>query len=373
VVILHASPLNWNFLCGHSTVVPEWVAAQNALDHTNAALVVTSKNSGQPPPLSFPIFPRERLLDRGPRIDLPPPFDRPDVVVLHSIYLPAHGTVARKLRRLGIPYIVCPHGGMTHYCQAHNWLKKRIGNLLFVNRLVARAAAVQHLTAGEAAASEGWHRPVFVAGNGVHLPSEADLASPGQAAGLRLVFIGRLHVAYKGLDMLLEACGLLREKLREAGVRVELYGPDCAGNPSSSSGRNFLAAQITQLGLEDVVTLDGPVAGEAKTATLKRADVFLHPSRSEGHPSAVLEALAHGVPCLLTPNTNVADQVVAAGAGWRTDPSPQGIARRLGDILGTERSQLLRAGTHARELARQTFNWQYAAGVAVDAYRRYAA
>ena len=42
-------------------------------------------------------------------------------------------------------------------------------------------------------------------------------------------------------------------------------------------------------------------------------DLFIHTFRFEGHPIAVLEALSYGIPCLLTPGTNMAGEVEAAG------------------------------------------------------------
>ena len=41
---------------------------------------------------------------------------------------------------------------------------------------------------------------------------------------------------------------------------------------------------------------------------------------------AVLEALAMGVPCLVTPGTNMADEIAAAEAGWAVEPTAAGIA-----------------------------------------------
>ena len=65
---------------------------------------------------------------------------------------------------------------------------------------------------------------------------------------------------------------------------------------------------------EKVLKLCGPIAGADKKKVLKDADLFLHTSRSEGHPMGVLEALAYGIPCLLTPGTNMASEVAASGA-----------------------------------------------------------
>jgi len=383
MILLHAAPITWGALSGPSRSVPALVAAQNRIDGVEAALVVTSARPGVAPELPFPVFEtkkgpglfcakhpsgRSGKINQVPfSLNLRPPFDRPDLVVFHCPYNYIHAVIAEKLRAAGIPYVICPRGGMTRNAQRYRWWKKRLGNLLFFNQLVNGAAAINCLTEGEAAASRAWKRPVFVVGNGVELPNAAWLASPGGSPGRRLVFIGRLHVHYKNLDTLLAACRLLRAELAAAGAGVELYGPDCQGS------RRALARQIAALGLTDLVSLPGPVLDEAKARVLAGADAFLHPSRSEGHPMAVLEALAHGVPCLLTPVTNMADEVVAAGAGWRVEPTAEGIAAGLRQVLRAGSDELRRAGAAARRLAEERYRWDNVAVESLNAYRKWAA
>lgn len=367
MIILHAAAITADPHSGPNSSVPGLVAAQNSLPGVHAALVATLGLSAIPPNLDVPVFDGKSFFQPSGKIGLPSPFDRPDLVVFHSTYIPAHAAIARRLRGAAVPYVICPRGGMTRHAQDCKWLKKRLGNFLFFNRLVAGAAALHCLTPGEAAASPGWNRPVFVVGNGVALPPEAEILPIQPAAATRIVFMGRLHVDHKGLDMLVNACRIVQQELRQAQACVEVHGPDCNG------GRTLLANLINRLGVGDVVSLKGPVSGAAKTALLTAADVFLHPSRTEGHPIAVLEALAHGTACLLTPNTNMADEVAAAGAGWRVEPSPAGIAAGLREVICMDRSQLRQAGVNARRLAAGRYTWPVIASRSVAAYRRYAA
>ena len=362
MIVLHAAPLNAREIGGPHVSVPALIAAQRRCGDAVPGLLLTGPNAEGSPEWDFPVFAR-RSLRQGRIKALPAPFCRPDLVVLHGTYLPVHERIARQLRAAAIPYVVCPRGGMTRFAQQCRWWKKRLANLLFFNRLVAGATAIHCLTQGEAEASRGWGRPVFVVGNGTDLPPRDALATPGRGAGLRLVFVGRLEVKIKGLDLLLEACARVRAQLQAAGVRVELYGPDHRGSVKT------LAARIDRLGLQGIVALGGTVAGEAKHAALRSADVFLHPSRSEGHPMAVLEALAHGVPCLLTPNTNMAAEVATAGAGWQVEPSAESIAAGLAAIVSSDRGGLAQAGIHARRLAATEYDWSSVARRTIAAYR----
>ena len=366
MIVLHAAPITWGRIGGLHVSIPALVAAQSRLEGIRAALAVTVGRAAMAPQLGFPVFHQKINVGENGRLNLPAPFDRPDIVVFHSTYIPAHAGIARGLRRAAIPYIICPRGGMTHYAQRHHGWKKILGNQLFFKRMVNRAEAINCLTHGEAQESQRWDRPTFIVGNGTTLADEADLATPGRSARRRLIFVGRLHIEYKGLDMLVEACGRIRDKLLAARATVELHGPDHAGSTK------LLQKQIAALQLQDVVELGGPVVGRDKVSLLGRADAFLHPSRSEGHPMAVLEALGHGLPCLLTPVTHVADEVATARAGWRVEPTVESIAQGIAAILATDDAQLRTAGANARRLAAETYAWDEIAIRSVQEYQKWA-
>jgi glycosyltransferase involved in cell wall biosynthesis len=363
MIILHAAPVNWRKVAGLNASVPGLVAAQHALTDVEAGLLTTVVGDSEPP-CQFPVFQAQTVCRNTGRPDLPAPFDRPDLVVFHSTYIPLHARIARYLRRTSIPYVICPRGGMTRYAQSCKRWKKMAGNLLFFNGVVRGAQAVHCLTRGEEEASNAWHVPSFVVGNGVQLP---ELSVVPKTRPLRVVFMGRLHIDHKGLDLLVDACALIEKQLAEAGVVVELYGPDCDGSADR------LAARIARFDIQNVVTLQGPVVGDAKGDLLRSTDVFVHPSRTEGHPSAVLEALAHGAPCLLTPSTNMADEVVGVGAGWRVAASVEGIARGLRAVISLPEHELAKAGENARALVENAFSWPDIARRAVAEYRRFAA
>ncbi len=118
-------------------------------------------------------------MDSSQRLNLPPPFDRPGLVVFHSTYVPAHAPVAMQLRQVGIPYIVCPHGGLTRRYHATTRWNKRLVNLIFFNYVVPNAAALHYLSDGEVEASGRWKRPNFVVGTGGDAPE--DTVAPPEA------------------------------------------------------------------------------------------------------------------------------------------------------------------------------------------------
>lgn len=119
-------------------------------------------------------------------------------------------------------------------------------------------------------------------------------------------FIGRLEARHKGLDRLLEAWTLQRRTLVIAGD-----GPD----------KELLRTQARRLGLTDRLAWLGVQAPEA---FFREIDVLMVPSRYEGSPMVVLEALAAGVPVIATDFPGASD--VLPPECVVTDASPAGLS-----------------------------------------------
>jgi glycosyltransferase involved in cell wall biosynthesis len=105
---------------------------------------------------------------------------------------------------------------------------------------------------------------------------------------LRLVGVGTLEQLYKGPDILLGALALCAKQ----GLTPHLtwVGEGCF--------RPQIEGLIKKYGLGEQVRLTGALKPEEVMRELDAADVFMMPSRTEGLPRALLEAMARGLPCL---------------------------------------------------------------------------
>lgn len=134
-----------------------------------------------------------------------------------------------------------------------------------------------------------------------------------------VVFVGRLHPV-KGLDVLLEALGILHCDSR-LDFKVCIVG----------GGELFaeLNTGIQDRGLASVVRLTGAIAHREVRDWLRIASVFCLPSRMEGMPNVVLEALACGVPVVASRVGAIPD-VVQAETGILVPPGdPIALANAL--------------------------------------------
>jgi glycosyltransferase involved in cell wall biosynthesis len=102
---------------------------------------------------------------------------------------------------------------------------------------------------------------------------------------LRLISVGSMEHLYKAQDILLQAIA------GTPNVHLTLVG--------DGRCRPALEAQTERLGLGQVVSFRGALpAGDAVRAELDRADLFVLPSRQEGLPRAMIEAMARGLACI---------------------------------------------------------------------------
>jgi glycosyltransferase involved in cell wall biosynthesis len=125
-----------------------------------------------------------------------------------------------------------------------------------------------------------------------------------------LLMLGSLEQLYKGPDVLLHAMALCRQ--RNLPLKATIAG----------DGRFRPAMQrlAGDLGLADAVTFAGHIpAGDAVRTLIDAADVFVMPSRTEGLPKALLEAMARALPCIASrvggiPELLTPDALVEAGS-----------------------------------------------------------
>lgn len=124
----------------------------------------------------------------------------------------------------------------------------------------------------------------IVIGNGVDLPRALRSKKKNQ-----IVFLGRIEIDQKGLDLLLASIKKLPTALQES------YSIVIAGNGLEEEYQN-LQRLVENSGLTMTVELVGRVTGEAKAKILHESICMVVPSRFETFSMAALEALAYGLP-----------------------------------------------------------------------------
>ena len=189
-------------------------------------------------------------------------------------------------RRRGFPVVLRPEGaGATGDLAWQSW--GRFGRTIGRRCQTADAfVAISPSVRGELVA--GGYDPARVVDlpNGVPVPADPWHPS-GEPDSLRAAFVGRL-APEKGLGALVDAWPIVLAERPAARLTLIGEGPE----------RATLVARVDRLGLRGSVSLPGALADPA--ARLRQSDLFVLPSREEGMSIALLEAMALGIPSVVS-------------------------------------------------------------------------
>jgi len=155
---------------------------------------------------------------------------------------------------------------------------------------------------------------------------------------------------HKGLDLLLKSVELFKKQKKN--IYLDLIG--------EGTDRGLLEKMTKSLGINEQVTFYGKKIGREKEEIIKKSDVFVHPSRWDGMPLAVLEAASLALPLLVSKPTNLADYVLKSEAGFVVNGlSPKDICAMLLIILNEKiNGKLDIKGKAARKMAANDFSWE---------------
>jgi glycosyltransferase involved in cell wall biosynthesis len=153
----------------------------------------------------------------------------------------------------------------------------------------------------------------------------------------RALFVGGL-VKPKGVDLLLHAWATVSRALPDA--RLELIG--------DGPLRDELASQSEQLGLSRFVTFVGALPPDRLPSEIDRCSCLVLPSRSEGSPRVIMEALARGRPVIGTAVGGIPEMIVDGETGVLIRPEDvQALEAAMLDLLN-DGERLRRAGSAGR-------------------------
>ncbi len=279
-----------------------------------------------------------------------------DVVHIHSLYL-YHSWVAGSLcQKQGVPYIVRPHGTLDPYLYRRHRLRKSIMDALFQNRVLRNAAAIHFTTEEEMnlATRYVFGTPGQVVPNGLKIGDYIDLPEPGsfrlrypETNGRRIVlFLSRLNFK-KGLDILVPAFAAASKKYDD--LHLVIAGPD-------EGMKSKVLSWVSDNNIGKRVTFTGMLRGNETLAAFRDAELFALPSYSENFGIAVVEAMACGVPVIISDKVNIWHEIDRAGAGIVVPAEVSSFSNALIQALGNE-SNLLEMGQQAKLLAAEKFDW----------------
>ena len=270
-----------------------------------------------------------------------------DLVDIHSIFLWPTTVAALSCQRWGVPYVIKPSGALDPTClnkpYDKRWvsLSSRAKKWLYFRTLgrldLGRASAVHFMSQAEMEAT----RPLRLRPPGFVVPLGVECGQlKEESTSLRLrerypqldgkkvvLFLSRLD-PIKGLDLLVPALGALA--LRRSDFVFMLAGS------GDSAYEAHVAALVKRHGIHDRTVFLGFVQGEVKRSLLREADLFVLSSYHESFSIAIVEAMAAGLPVIVSAQASIWREVSGAGAGLVTGLDRKEITNALDQLLSDE-------------------------------------
>ncbi len=271
---------------------------------------------------------------------------------------------AQQLKDLGIPYVFTSHGAFNTVALEKNKLAKQVYYLTMEKYVVRHAKAVHLIGKSEYDAlgeKAPFARRVLIP-NGQLIDESIVQKSEVNKSEVNFGFMGRITAHTKGLDLLLKGFAQFVSQ-NENPVRLTIMGdgPDL----------NKIKQLASELGIVDAVTFTGAKFGNEKEALLREMDYFLHPSRNEGMPGAVLEAAALGIPCIVSDETNVKEYIdkYQAGIGLKKNTVEQICKAMEAGVQIVNNNNWNEFSQNAVAMVKQEFDWNIIAERFWEVYR----
>jgi len=294
-----------------------------------------------------------------------------DLIHLHNLYRFSPTVAAHYARRYGVPYILQPHGTLDPYIYNRHRLRKIVYERLIDNKNLEKAAAIHFTAADEMSLAQS----LGLKFRGVVVPLGIEVAAPTLSndqlrdnfanewpatRGKKVIlFLGRL-TQKKGLDLLAKAFGRIARSRDD--VQLFLAGPDDEGYGDKM--RQWLKEE----GVLGRATFAGMLTGDRKEAALAASQMFVLSSYTENFGIAVIEALAAGLPAVITNKINIWRELNDARAALVINCNVDETAAAMSSLLDDPAlcGRLAQAG---KKLVAEQFTWPIVAERMIAVYR----
>lgn len=334
----------------------------------------------------------------------PDGFCQCDIIHIHGLWSGLLHKASLFAKKNGIPVVWSTHGMTAPWSMRHKWWKKLPAWLLYQKRDLMNAAAIHCTTELEVE----WNKALgfkncFIAPLGTHLPkikqfhstatptATAPTPTPTHNSNYTLLFVGRIYPV-KGLVNLIKAWKLVQTQARNSqDLTIPLYrynsnlqlnhplsnsnsklqlnynwklrivGPDQAGHQAE------LEALVRELNLGDSVEFAGPKFGDELSAEYDNCDCLVLPSFTENFGATIVDALAHGKPCIASTFTpwRVLQEY---GCGWWVSNEPELLTAAIKEMASLDDSARWRMGMRGHKLVEDKYTWNAVVKVMVKGY-----
>jgi glycosyltransferase involved in cell wall biosynthesis len=238
-------------------------------------------------------------------------------------------------------------------------MKKALGNLFLFNRFMKNAASIQYLSDFDKEQSAFPNVRPIVQGSGI--VSRKSKKTSFSKEGLKLIYVGRLDVNVKGLDLMIEAAKQHKSAFEDGNISVTIAGAD-------PKGEMELKNTIEKHNLAGIITLEPAIYGDDKINKILEHDIFFQLSRTEAQCLGLMEAMDIGMPSLVTKGTSFFDVAKKYKIAIPVESTPESIGNIILSSL-KDRHSLSTIGSNASRYIKENYNWDIVGGAMIEEYR----
>lgn len=276
-----------------------------------------------------------------------------DQVVVHGLWNYATMAARRVLVGAKVPYVVFSHGMLDPWFKRTFPLKSALKQVFWwfnEGPLLNNAGYVLFTSEEEKIGARQSFRPYRVRERVIGYGTSDPVGDPAvQTAAFRalvpdlhrpyLLYLSRIHPK-KGCDLLIDAFAEV------CGDRDDL--DLVMAGPAEPELLKTLQARAAARGVADRIHWPGMMRGDAKWGSFRNAVAFVLPSHQENFGIVVAEAMACGLPVLITDKVNIWREVEGCGGGLVANDDPEGIARLLRGLSALSDDERAEMGRRAR-------------------------
>lgn len=273
--------------------------------------------------------------------------------------------VYRMCKFLSIPYIISTHGSLSTWPWKQNPIRKRIYWNLFSKKTIKGASAI-HFTSQDERMKSFSTIPFLKNIQSFVIPNGLDIKKIKKGGEIRgklgisdnkfiLLFIGRIH-RKKGIHFILEA-------LKNFNGKDFVFL--MVGNKEDVDYVRYLTK--IALGIKDKVIWLEPVASDEVWDFYFSSDLFVLPSYDENFGMVVVEAMACGLPVLISKYVGIWREVQSNNAGFVVNQDVNEIVNVL-KILSKDNDIICKMSKDARKFAKNGYNIENVVLLMIKAY-----
>lgn len=287
----------------------------------------------------------------------------PDVVIIHSFFHVEYAKIAFFLKENSIPFFIEPHGSFGKTAMLKGRMKKVLANNTIFRYCIKNAYGYIFTNQSEYDNSVYRTKNDLIIPNGIvpEIVNSAEMKQHKSFENPIFYFLGRYDINHKGLDYLLDALTILDKSGK--CINVNFYGIGTLEQIEYVRGRIRTFKNIN-------ANECGTIYGDEKKKALEKNNILLLTSRYEGSPMTILDGLSYGNPCLVTPGTNVADELVENDIGWKTELEADSIAQTILVALEEYRIRGKEYETRCKQYVLDNFAWNKIAQLSVEKLKK---